>query len=232
MKICSKCKRELPIDNFYKDCSTKDGLRHRCKECIKNDNQASNYARQKKWKAKNKEHIKRQTKEYKLKNKEEIKTKSKLYYLKNKEACYQRTAKWRKNNIEKVRENGNRYYAENIERYRDIKRKIQQKRIAQQNNLLASLTISEWKECKAFFFYKCAYCGCEVKTLHQEHVIPLSQSGNYTRDNIVPACGKCNSSKRNSNMEEWYHKQEFFDMRKLDRIYRWIGKEKKAVAMI
>lgn len=34
-KICSKCKRELPISHFHKDKSKKDGYRADCKECRK-----------------------------------------------------------------------------------------------------------------------------------------------------------------------------------------------------
>lgn len=34
-KICSICKRELPIECFSKDKHSKDGLEHRCKECNK-----------------------------------------------------------------------------------------------------------------------------------------------------------------------------------------------------
>lgn len=33
-KICSKCKRELPIDHFQKDKSKSDGLNTRCKDCV------------------------------------------------------------------------------------------------------------------------------------------------------------------------------------------------------
>lgn len=36
-KICSKCKRELPISEFYKDKSRSDGLRSTCKDCTKNN---------------------------------------------------------------------------------------------------------------------------------------------------------------------------------------------------
>ena len=32
-KVCNKCKRELPISEFYKDKSRKDGLCNRCKNC-------------------------------------------------------------------------------------------------------------------------------------------------------------------------------------------------------
>ena len=32
-KICTKCKRELPVEAFAKHNSTKDGLQFWCKEC-------------------------------------------------------------------------------------------------------------------------------------------------------------------------------------------------------
>jgi hypothetical protein len=33
-KICSCCGKDLPFDNFYKNTTTKDGLRSRCKLCL------------------------------------------------------------------------------------------------------------------------------------------------------------------------------------------------------
>ena len=33
MKKCSKCGRELPISEFYRNRTTKDGYTDRCKEC-------------------------------------------------------------------------------------------------------------------------------------------------------------------------------------------------------
>lgn len=33
-KVCSKCGRELPIENFWKDAREKDGLNRRCAECV------------------------------------------------------------------------------------------------------------------------------------------------------------------------------------------------------
>ena len=32
-KICSKCKRELPLDRFVKNKNTHDGLAYHCKDC-------------------------------------------------------------------------------------------------------------------------------------------------------------------------------------------------------
>lgn len=36
-KRCSKCGKELPIDSFYKDRSSKDGLGFYCKTCVKSN---------------------------------------------------------------------------------------------------------------------------------------------------------------------------------------------------
>lgn len=36
-KICSKCKRDLPLTEFYKKKCAKDGLQYVCKECQKKE---------------------------------------------------------------------------------------------------------------------------------------------------------------------------------------------------
>lgn len=33
-KVCSKCKQELPIEQFNKDSSKSDGLNMQCKDCV------------------------------------------------------------------------------------------------------------------------------------------------------------------------------------------------------
>lgn len=32
-KVCCKCKRELPVEEFYKNKKMKDGLQSYCKQC-------------------------------------------------------------------------------------------------------------------------------------------------------------------------------------------------------
>jgi len=44
------------------------------------------------------------------------------------------------------------------------------------------------------------------------------------RENIVLSCERCNSSKSDSDMEEWYVKQEFYDDGRKERIDRWLKK--------
>lgn len=60
----------------------------------------------------------------------------------------------------------------------------------------ATLTESEWHGILEYFGHACAYCLRTDRPLTQEHVIPVSRGGGYTADNIVPACGPCNSCKR------------------------------------
>ena len=50
---------------------------------------------------------------------------------------------------------------------------------------------------------ECAYCGV-TEGLEWEHIIPTSRGGPDTIDNQVLACRKCNSSKGNKCLYEWY----------------------------
>jgi len=47
--------------------------------------------------------------------------------------------------------------------------------------------------------YHCGYCGVDVNnaTATLDHVLPLSRGGKTSWDNIITACGPCNSKKGN-----------------------------------
>jgi hypothetical protein len=47
----------------------------------------------------------------------------------------------------------------------------------------------------------CAYCGDPADTT--DHVIPISRGGTDLPANRLPACGRCNSSKRDLTLQEW-----------------------------
>lgn len=85
-------------------------------------------------------------------------------------------------------------------------------------------THQEWKECVIFFGGECAYCGCTPRKgqrLTRDHLQPVSLGGLTTQDNIIPACGSCNSSKGARDFKDWYMKQAFFSQERLNKIFKW-----------
>lgn len=98
--------------------------------------------------------------------------------------------------------------SEQAKKYRETehgklaRRMNKQKRTARIKGLEKSLTKDDWQITLNFFDNKCAYCGGSDR-IHQDHFIPVALGGGYTRNNIVPACHRCNSSKHDKHPIEW-----------------------------
>lgn len=69
----------------------------------------------------------------------------------------------------------------------------------------------------------CGYCGDKATSL--DHIIPRFKSGSSNRNNLLPACQRCNTSKASEPMETWYSRQEFFKQANIDRIKTWTSQE-------
>ena len=78
---------------------------------------------------------------------------------------------------------------------REIDRVHKHRRNAQKRQTLATFTRADWQRMLGLYGHRCVYCGKKSQRLTQDHVIPLSQGGDYTWENIVPACRACNSRK-------------------------------------
>ena len=70
---------------------------------------------------------------------------------------------------------------------------------------------------------ECGYCGNKATSL--DHIIPRFRSGSSNRNNLLPACQKCNSNKGSAKMEAWYATQSFYSEIRMAKIQRWINKE-------
>jgi 5-methylcytosine-specific restriction endonuclease McrA len=70
-----------------------------------------------------------------------------------------------------------------------------QRYCARKRGAKGRLTTKEWRAIQESYGGRCAYCGDPGST--QDHVVPISRGGTHTADNVVPACGSCNSQKRN-----------------------------------
>ncbi len=70
--------------------------------------------------------------------------------------------------------------------------------------------------------YRCCYCGSQ-KDLTIDHLRPLAKGGTNDISNLASAWQKCNLSKGNKKLEDWYKHQSFFLEERLEKIQKWSG---------
>ena len=193
----------------------------------KNKKKISDYHRQ--YRIDNADKLKEQHHEYYVDNKESQKETNAKWreanpdkvrgyqrksYENNKAQKQEYSAKYRKENKQKIKESNARYYVNNKakrDKYNQeyskknpgakYRSKIRRRDTTKQ--LVATLTQEEWQKILDDHFYCCHYCGKKSDSLHQEHKIPVSKGGGWTKDNIVPSCASCNSSKHSQNYKKF-----------------------------
>lgn len=237
-KICSKCRKELPEtkEYFVIASNTKSGLGAMCRECRHDsymkkreyyieksrkyykENRNKILEKQKIYAEQNKEHKREYDKKYREKNRDKDKERLKIYYENNKEYLSQYIRKYYIANKESIKETNKRWVEKNCEKVRQMKRRRKNK-IKQ---IKSDLTLEQWEEIKKFFNYECACCGKKEK-LEQDHFIAVSKGGEYTKTNIIPLCRRCNASKNDSDFNDWYKMQEFYDKEKENKILKFLG---------
>lgn len=238
-----KNKEKIIVANKNYREDHKDKIRENKKVYHFNNKEHCN-AKSKEWALNNKEKIIYNRKKYYENNKEIMLEKQKKYNEKNKKRVADYKKLWAKENKEHliicrklwVKENKEhlaKYYEDNKERileyskvYREkhpeCKRMSEQKRKALKKKLPATLTIGQWEKIKTQFNNKCAYCGEEI-SLTQDHFIPLSKGGEYTHNNIIPACLSCNSKKHNKDFFSWYPQHESYSKQREQKILKFLN---------
>ena len=56
----------------------------------------------------------------------------------------------------------------------------------------------------------------------KDHLKPLNKGGALSRDNVIPCCKSCNSSKRDNEWLSWFQKQEFYSAERAKKIRDYI----------
>lgn len=212
-KICTKCEKELPatLEYFSKMTRNKSGIRGECKECQAAQNKA--------WYAANTEKRTEATKKWYAANRERKIEQEKQWQRDNRARVSANVSAWRKKNPEKHLENTREYRTNNRAR----RTLYAQKRIAKSKAVECTFTNEQWKASVSVFDNACAYCGAGG-SLTQDHVVPVSLGGGYTVNNIVPACTRCNCSKGNKPMHDWYSEQAFYNSEREAKILRAVGR--------
>ncbi len=228
-KACKKCGIEYPATDEYfnKNKTYASGIINTCKKCSAEYGLKLYHKYADKYRAINrnrrKENLdvrKQQEKEYRDLNKERVTAIKKKYRDANKDLLLEKNKQYHKENITVIRQKGMQYYLNNRERCLAYSKQYEKENRERYNNhshcyrarkteVLSTFTLKEWEECKNNFNNQCAYCG-SLAPLTREHFIPLSEKGEYTKENILPACKSCNSSKGDRAFSDWYSKQPFY----------------------
>lgn len=240
-KRCSKCKRELPATSVYftRHTGTKDGWYYSCKEC-----RGSVFGEYVPPQASQEGHrcCRRCLREFPATTEHFNRDKSRQDGLHQwcKTCVYERHRQRHTEDPEKYREHRRRLYLKNLEKERAKQRKYkrehpekrrahEQARKARKLALPATFTSEQWQDCLNWWHGVCAYCGSQQtfwNVLSQDHYEPMTLGGGYTADNIVPACGSCNSQKRSSEPTGWVKRKFKHKAKaKLDRIqqyFEWV----------
>jgi len=224
-KTCGKCSRDLMLDNFCKDKNKKDGLDIYCKECKnayqkkrRDDNPEGTAERHRKYNRANKEKIADAGKKYRNQRPEKGKERARLYNIAHPERRAEHDRKSREKSVERRRVTYKIWRLENKDKC-NIRT---QRRTARKKELPSTFTAEQWIQVKRYFNDKCAYCGKELP-LEQEHFVALSKGGEYSEDNIIPACRTCNCGKSDKEFFKWYPKQTFHSEDRAKHILDYLG---------
>jgi hypothetical protein len=190
-KVCKVCGNRKPLDEFYTGKVYKDGHQPDCKECRKasviqwqKDNPERHRKKCREWVRKHyldgdTEWIAQKNidlQQWRNDNPDKRQAQTKRCYHNNKQAMYQRKQEWYK-------------------KHPEVKLAESRLRRARKANVDRPLTKEQWNDVLTAYGYKCVYCGSN-KCITQDHVVPLSRGGTHSVDNVVPACHRCNSGKK------------------------------------
>jgi hypothetical protein len=205
-KICTICNRNFPKteEYFYKNkTNSKDGLSPWCKECA--------IAKQQKRQNDNPERLKKYTKQRYINKKDNYFIPMAAEYRDKHRENYKIWSKqWRKENPNKCRE-----YQEERKQHKEHK-----------------ITNEEWKQCKQYFNYSCAYCGMSEEEhkkkfnqqLHKEHAI---NDGGNGIENCVPSCKSCNGIKHKLDWNIWLNEENInYTIERYNKILEWLERFK------
>ena len=128
-KLCRGCDRFLPLDQFNKKSTTKDGLQFRCRPCDKaylTEWRARNLERKRQmdrdYAAANRDRARRKTREWAAANPERKRASDKAYYDLNRDKLAGRSVTYRAENRDKIQTRKEAYQAENRERIRQMRK--------------------------------------------------------------------------------------------------------------
>ncbi len=92
--------------------------------------------------------------------------------------------------------------------------------------------IDDWRDAMLHFNGCCPFCGkpegrARTERMDRDHLIAISRGGKTVRNNIIPACRKCNRGRGNKDWREWYREQPFYSEEREAAIAAWQDQTKE-----
>lgn len=151
-------------------------------------------AREKAYRAANRERIAAQRKEYRAARQQETVAYRKAYRAANREKLAEIDKAFRAANVERLRA----YRAARHEEQRIIVVNCRARKLG----AIGSFTVEEWRAMQVWFGGVCLRCGAREQ-LSADHVVPLAKGGMNTIANIQPLCVPCNNYHKNSETTDY-----------------------------
>jgi hypothetical protein len=173
-KICTKCKENKPLSDYYRNINHKDDKQSACKSCCKKYDKTE----------------KRKLTRAKANAKYEKTEKGKLTKVKY--------AKSDKGKITSTRKR-KKYYK--TDKGKALKARTDHNRRINISNSTNTLTVNEFNCILFLQNYQCANPNCEhdrffdIIEPQKDHIYPVSKGGNFTKDTVQALCKSCDSKK-------------------------------------
>ena len=85
--------------------------------------------------------------------------------------------------------------SEQVKRNRRVAKYNKARRRAALAGVRFEFSEQAWRELLEAFGHRCAYCGRGDVPMTKDHARPIVRGGDHTKENIVPACRRCNVRK-------------------------------------
>lgn len=198
-----------------------DGYKSRCRVCFREQARVQRTARI--------DHYRERERQYVESKKEHYQELKRAHQKAHPERYAEIDRKWKETHREEINEKAKERRQKDLEHYREIGRKSYERHAEERrkysleyyklhpeksvaaNNRRRALkyasktthTEEEWQDLKTFYNFNCLCCGKqepEIK-LTRDHVLPLTQGGSDSIDNVQPLCARCNSKKNNKHID-------------------------------
>lgn len=167
-KQCRACGVGKPLEEFHRNCNTRDGRIARCKPCARIDMKLSRQ-RNRAWHRAN----------------------NKRRYAADAEGVKAAAAAWRAAHPDRVRAVRQAHRANNLAAVRAAESEKSYRRRAAKVGARSEHVPIAWL--RVLLAAGCEYCGGPGE--HIEHMVPLSRGGGHAFNNITGSCAACNLSK-------------------------------------